>query len=169
MRTLISTKHFYLGQDFLLACPKLSIVRSITVQMFHEPYLNSIATEATFNPDDYSFRSNIANRIHLRLLGLIYAEGRAYRDDEEENKTRIARLMADFVSVAVSLGPQLQSLRMTLPLELFWGLISVLPGLSQLRSLALEFRDSPTLTHDASISPLHVQHLKALSLQFPPT
>jgi hypothetical protein len=53
---------------------------------------------------------------------------------------------------------------MELSLEAFWEFISVLPDLSQLSSLALEFRNTATSTHDASIFPSHVQYLKALDL-----
>jgi hypothetical protein len=55
---------------------------------------------------------------------------------------------------------------MELSLESFWEFISLLPDFSQLRSLELWFRSTPTATSDAYIPPLHVQRLKALTLHF---
>jgi hypothetical protein len=163
MKTLIGAYRYTLSRAFLLACPKLSIIRSVKVEMADEPYLTSAVKEVNFTWVERRGLSMIVHRTHLQSLGLICPP---WPDEDEENNAQIAGWPTTLGSATISLGPQLQSLHIGLSLEFFWEFISVLLDFSQLRSLKLDFRHVPTATCDACISPLHVQHLKTLTLKF---
>jgi hypothetical protein len=68
--------------------------------------------------------------------------------------------------LAATIGPQLESLRIQLSLNSFWGLIQALPHFSRLRTLALDLLLDRTILKDHSISPLNLHHLKSLTLNF---
>jgi hypothetical protein len=160
LKTLIGLDRSTLSRDFLLACPKLSIVRWVEVEIADEPYLPSTMKEVSFTRVDPCRLSKIIHRTNIQSLGLTYPPWPPL--DEAE----IAGWRTALRSVAISLSPQLQSLHMVLSLEFFWEFISILPEFSQLSSLELWFRSTPMATRDAYIPPLHVQHLKALTLHF---
>lgn len=166
MKTIISEYSYRLSRALLLACPKLSIVRRGIVEMADEPYLSSTVKEVNFTRVDHRGLAKIVHRTDIQSLGLICPPRPPLDENEKEVSTQIVGWPAALRSVAISLGPQLQSLHMELSLDIFWGFVTVLPDFSQLHSLKLIFYKIPEATNDAYISPLHVQRLKSLTLHF---
>lgn len=165
IKTLIGMSHHTLSRSFVLACPNLKIIRSIGVNISYEPCLSSTIQEATFSEVRPDNLLKIKGYGHIRSLAL-RSPLWLTAGDEQERRTSIAAWSTSLKLLATTIVPQLESLRIQLPLDSFWGLIQALSHFSQLRTLILDLILDRTILKDHSISPLHLQRLKSLTLNF---
>jgi len=104
-KTVLFSNLSMLSREFLLVCPKLSIIHWVGVKMADEPYLSSNVREVNFTRVDHRSLSNIVHRTNIQSLGLTCPPWPSLDEDEQEANAQIAGWHAALRSVAISLGP----------------------------------------------------------------